>query len=103
MSVVHEANEPIKQYSIDLSPEDLLTFSQSLIIEEYTRKPFIEYAIDINGQEILTVYINPNTACFTPNEQIVINLFQMCSRQIIRQEMQSTMLSLLSKNNYKVH
>lgn len=99
VSIDISANEPVKQYIIYLPDERILSFTVSIVLEKTSKKPYFEYGIDIDGNELTTVYIASNAATLTPAEKIIVDLFKMCSQKLIMQEVQSLISGVLTGNS----
>ena len=99
VSIDISQNEPIKQYIIYLPDERILSFTVSIVLEKTSKKPYFEYSINIDGNELTTIYLTPGAAMLTPGEKMIVDLFKMCSQKLIMQEVQSMIGGVLSANN----
>ena len=99
VSIDISQNEPIKQYIIYLPDERILSFTVSIVLEKTSKKPYFEYSIDIDGNELTTIYLTPGAATLTPGEKMIVDLFKMCSQKLIMQEVQSMIGGVLNTNN----
>ena len=99
VSIDISQNEPIKQYIIYLPDERILSFTVSIVLEKTSKRPYFEYSINIDGNELTTIYLTPGAAMLTPGEKMIVDLFKMCSQKLIMQEVQSMIGGVLSANN----
>lgn len=99
VSIDTSPNEPIKQYIIYLPDERILSFTVSIVLEKTSKKPYFEYNINIDGNELTTIYLTPGAAMLTPGEKMIVDLFKMCSQKLIMQEVQSMIGGVLNANN----
>lgn len=88
LSVYTDLDGEYREYAVPLADDKLMILSRALIVSNESEAVY-EYGLTIGGQPIASTAISSKQKIVPPSDQIILELFSMCAKQIIAQEMRA--------------
>lgn len=101
VSVYSDPDGSYKEYSVISKHGSLLTMT-CWTFDKNSKMPCTGYIIEFDDILIKNVQIPRARNIYTPDEQIVLNLFKLCSNKILCQESQNLFFQTMHKSNTKI-
>ncbi len=93
----------MRSYIIRDIASDAILILDALPLISNDMKPFVNYSITLNDIEIADFYIPVGRTMYSPDEELVIRLFAMCSSKLIMQEATFQMQMMIGRKNNNHH
>ncbi len=94
VSVSYDPSGTLKEYDI-ITPENTVLNLEVSPTFGNGKNHYFEYSIWLDETEIANVVVPRERTIYSPEEEIVLSFFEMCSNKVIWQEMQSRMQNTL--------
>lgn len=88
ISVYNDPSGTLKDYDIRM-PDDTTLNLEISPTSGNGKNHYFEYSIWLNDVEIANIVVPRERKIYSPEEEIVLSFFEMCSNRVIWQEMQS--------------
>ena len=88
LSVYTDLDGEYREYAVPLADDKLMILTRALIVSNESEAVY-EYGLTIGGQPIASTAISSKQKIIPPSDQIILELFSMCAKQIIAQEMRA--------------
>lgn len=88
LSVYTDLDGEYREYAVPLADDKLMILSRALIVSNESEAVY-EHGLTIGGQPIASTAISSKQKIVPPSDQIILELFSMCAKQIIAQEMRA--------------
>ncbi len=86
ISVYADPKGQVREYSVETDDNNILMLACDFFADR------VEYSIIIDEEVIVCVPIMHNQKIHTPEEQIILSLFRLCTSQVIAQELRNRVL-----------
>ena len=96
VSVFNDPYSDFKEYTVHLSNESLLVLSR-IRLSTSPSETIYEYVISVGEDDVAGAVVSTKDKLHTPAQQVVLELFCMCARQIVAQEMRGLLNSQAEK------
>lgn len=79
-----------KEYTVPMSESQYINLTR-IILSSTPKETKVKYTVCVGDIAMTEIVISSNKRVFTPDEQAILGLFNLCAKQVIAQEMRMIM------------